>query len=159
MVKLLPAAALSCALMFAACHRSDAPPPKQPENKPDIGENEAPEPEPEKHEHDFPAQVGAFHDLMSPLWHAEAGPDRQKQTCDAVDKMAAAARDIEAAVVPEKAAAAENEWHEATAALTVSLEQLAQSCGAGGDFTADFKAVHDKFHELVALIGHEDAKN
>ena len=110
----------------------------------------------EEHEHDFPAAVTSFHDAMSPLWHAEAGETRTKDTCAAVDDMIVKAGAIGEAGVPEKAADQADGWNSAAAELVTKLEALKASCADSPDtFDAGFKEVHEAFHVLVKLVGHE----
>lgn len=146
------------ALALVACGGASSPAPQAAATTPaEHGEHNEGKSEHGAHEHQFPAEVTAFHDVMAPLWHAEAGDARRQGTCDAVAKMSEAARSVEAAQVPAKAAADPSKWHEATAALTLSVEQLGASCAATApSFEADFKNVHEKFHALVALIGHHE---
>ncbi len=110
----------------------------------------------EEHEHDFPAAVTSFHDAMSPLWHAEAGETRTQDTCAAVDEMIVKAGAIGEAGVPPKAADQAEGWNSATADLVTKLEALKASCADSPDtFDAGFKEVHEAFHVLVKLVGHE----
>jgi len=118
---------------------------------------EADAPAHEEHKHDFPAAVTSFHDAMSPLWHAEAGETRTQNTCAAVDEMIAKAGAIGEAGVPEKAADQADGWNSATAELVTKLEALKASCADSPDtFDAGFKEVHEAFHVLVKLVGHEE---
>ena len=108
------------------------------------------------HSHDFGAEVTAFHDVMSPLWHAEPGEARTNGTCDAGEKLASGAKAIAAASVPDRAAAKSDQWTAAAAALIASVEHLGLVCSDVnklGEFDGAFKDVHDKFHGLTALLG------
>lgn len=110
----------------------------------------------EEHEHDFPASVTSFHDAMSPLWHAEAGETRTQNTCAAVDDMMLKAGAIGEAGVPEKVADHADGWNGATADLLTKLEALKVTCADSPDaFDAGFKEVHEAFHVLVKIVGHE----
>lgn len=110
----------------------------------------------EAHEHDFSASVTSFHDAMSPLWHAEAGEARTKDTCAAVDDMIVKAGAIGESSVPQKAADQAEVWNSAAAELVTTLEALKASCADSPDgFDAGFKEVHEAFHVLVKLVGHE----
>ena len=111
-----------------------------------------------EHEHDFSPEVGAFHDLMAPKWHAPAGDARQADTCGAVVAFKDAAAKIGAAAVPAKAAAQEGSWHNAVADLNIAIGGLESACAAAGrpSFDAAFQDLHDAFHRLVALVGHEE---
>jgi len=88
---------------------------------------------------DLPAPVRAFHDELAPLWHAEKGAERTKNTCD------------KAAALRDKATATnDKDLVEATSALV-------SECAKDGrpDFEAKFAAVHKQFHKLAK---HEDHK-
>lgn len=147
------------AVALAACGASE-PAPAQPTPvtppaeatptaAPDHGEAE--------HSHDFPGAVTAFHDVMAPKWHAEPGPQRQTDTCGAIAGFKDAAAKIGSDPVPEKAAAQEGSWHNAVADLNIAIGGLEAACAADGraGFADAFHQLHEAFHRLVALIGHE----
>lgn len=106
-----------------------------------------------EHENLSPELKG-FHDVLAPRYHLPKGPDRQKQTCDAIPDFKAAGAKIATAnpagVDPQK-------WTDGAAALAASIDTLATTC-AGGDaakFEADFEALHTNFHKLMEASMHE----
>ena len=110
-----------------------------------------------QHEHDFPAPVTTFHDTMAPLWHAEAGEARTTDTCAALDDMIAKAGAIGEADVPDKAVEQADAWKAAAGELVGKLEALKTTCADSPDgFDAGFHEVHEAFHVLVKLVGHEE---
>ena len=155
----LPLLALSLlALSGLACSKADrstTPPSETPAAQPADDHAHA-EGQHAQHEHDFPPTVTAFHDTMAPLWHAEAGDARKADTCAALPDMQAKAAAIGQAEVPEKAAAQSEAWTTASTELGTKLDALATSCdGPTEAFDAAFHDVHEAFHALVALVGHE----
>lgn len=109
-----------------------------------------------EHEHDFPTSVTGFHDTMAPLWHAEAGDARKTDTCAALEDLKTKASAIGEAEVPEKAADQAEAWSSASTELGAKLDALAATCdGTTEEFDAAFHDVHEAFHALVALVGHE----
>ena len=109
----------------------------------------------EAHEHDFPAAVTTYHDTMAPLWHAEPGEARTSDTCDAVADLIAKAQAITSADVPEKVEDPEA-WNAAGAELIAKTQALQTTCSESPDgFDAAFHEVHEAFHGLVKLVGHE----
>ena len=96
--------------------------------------------------------IDAFHEQLSPLWHAEAGPQRTADTCAAVPGM------------DEKLVAAENEaapaavdaalWSQRLGELRTQWGLLAADCleNQAADFTARFTDAHNAFHALIELV-------
>ena len=108
----------------------------------------------DKHEHKFPAVVGAFHDVMAPLWHADEGAKRVDDTCSAVSAFLTQAEQVIAAPVPAEAASQDAAWKAAAGQLKAAVAALQAGCAATGrpDFAAQFHAVHEAFHHLIALL-------
>jgi hypothetical protein len=94
------------------------------------------------------AEMHDFHDVLAPLWHSET-PDRQEKTCESAGKMLSLGEKIQDAPNPGADATA---WAEAVKTLMVSIVTLMDDCKAGGDFDANFGAVHDAFHGLMELL-------
>jgi hypothetical protein len=94
------------------------------------------------------AEMHAFHDVLAPLWHSEA-PDRQDRTCESAGRMLSLGEKIQDAPNPGADATA---WAEAVKTLMLSVVKLMDECKAGGDFEANFGAVHDAFHGLMELL-------
>lgn len=110
---------LGCALM--ACSKSD-----KTSDKDDKPTASAPH---EEHEQMSP-ELGKFHDVLAPHWHAEAGAKRQADTCAAIGEFRAAAGPVGAKRLSE------------------AVEALDAACKAGdaGRFDAAFARVHEAFH-------------
>lgn len=150
--------------LVVGCGGSDTPAPAAPAPAPVAPEAEAHEGHEtqeghegeEAHEHNFPAEVTAFHDVLSPNWHAEPGDERTEATCRAIGDMRARAVAITAAAAPAGVDA--TAWSEAASGLVSSVDALGVACNAKGrpDFDATFTALHDQFHVLVELVGHEE---
>ncbi len=104
------------------------------------------------HEHDFPAEVAAFHDKLSPLWHADPGAARTDSTCTATGELDQLAEGVQNAAAPANVDSAA--WSQKVTELREALTRLGEGC-LGTDhtsFDADFTAVHDAFHHLIALL-------
>ncbi len=106
----------------------------------------------EQHEHHFPAEVAAFHDQLSPLWHADAGTTRIEATCGATGELDQLAEGVQNMTAP--AAVDATAWSANVTTLRTSLTTLAGNCTANqvASFDADFEAVHNAFHGLIALL-------
>lgn len=107
----------------------------------------------EGEEHNLTPEMTAFHDVLAPLWHAEAGPDRTSQTCVESGRMLDLANGIQNAPVPERADA--GKWELAVRDLMLSITVLQDSCPAEADGAAAdeaFAGVHDAFHGLMELM-------
>lgn len=107
---------------------------------------------PSEHAHDFPADVAAFHDKLSPLWHADARQTRTAETCTATGELDALAANIQKAPAPAGVDAAA--WSTKATELQESITKLSAACGdpARATFDADFEAVHNAFHHLIELM-------
>jgi hypothetical protein len=104
------------------------------------------------HHHTFPAEMGAFHDRLAPLGHADTGQARLDQTCTATGELDVLARMVQDAAPPAGFDAAR--WRERSAALSASVVKLSAACGdpTRATFEADFQAVHSAFHGLIELL-------
>jgi hypothetical protein len=111
----------------------------------------------DQHHAEMPSEMQAFHDLLSPRWHAPQGAQRMKDTCDAVPQFQANADAIGKATPPTTADA--DTWTNATRALVSAVGDLATACkGNQGAFEAAFSKVHEVFHALMAAAGgHAEA--
>lgn len=108
------------------------------------------------HPTEMPAEMQAFHDVLAPRWHAALGPQRMKDTCDAIAQFQSAANALGKATPPTSADA--DTWTRSTRALVASVGELATACQGGniGPFEATFATVHENFHALMAAAGmHE----
>ena len=101
----------------------------------------------------MPAEVGKFHDVLAPRWHAAAGPKRMTDTCSAIADFKADADGIAKATPPTTANA--DTWTAATRALVASVDALSAVCTANetDKFEAAFSNVHDSFHALMKAAG------
>lgn len=100
-------------------------------------------------------ELTKFHDLLAPLWHADKGPQRIKDTCAAVPQFKTAADEVAKATPPTKANA--DTWTAATRALVASVSALETACQANDSakFEAAFHDVHESFHRLLEQAGGE----
>lgn len=115
----------------------------------------------EKEHPELTPELAAFHERLSPLWHADKGEQRRKDTCAAVPDFKTRAAAVKAAAPPAGADAAA--WTSAGAELETSVGGLESAC-AGSDpagFETAFEAVHTRFHHAMELVagpekhGHE----
>ncbi len=110
----------------------------------------------EEHEEhpELTPEMTSFHDVLAPLWHADAGPDREANTCNASSGMLNAGAKIQDAPTPEGVAQAD--WEANVQVLMLSIVDLQDTCsGTGKDgmtFDQAFGAVHDGFHGLMELL-------
>ena len=106
----------------------------------------------EEHEHSFPAEMGAFHDKLAPLWHADSGQARIDETCAATGELDALAAGVKNGAVPAGADPAT--YGERADALVASVVKLSAACGSAdrATFDADFGGVHSAFHALIELL-------
>jgi len=85
--------------------------------------------------------VANFHELLAPLWHAEEGPQRVADTCNAVPEMQTRAQ-----------AVADAHQDQASATLVRTVTELGAECGGSrAAFPDKLAAVHEAFH---AVAGH-----
>lgn len=108
----------------------------------------------QEHEHDFPPDVTAFHDVLSPVWHSQETP---KPACANASELYMTAENIDPMSAPE--GVDPDAWQEAVDLLLASALELSQACTQMGDQAAAQRTLvemHDRFHALVALVGHEE---
>lgn len=106
------------------------------------------------HGHDFPPDVTAFHDVLSPVWHSQETP---KPACASASELYIAAEYIDPMSAPE--GVNPDAWQEAVDLLLASALELSQACTQMGDEAAAQRVLvemHDRFHALVALLGHDE---
>ena len=98
-------------------------------------------------------EMWKFHEALAPRWHAAPGPQRMKDTCDAVPQFQADADAIAKATPPTQANA--DTWTAGTRALVAAVADLATTCNANdtAKFDEAFGKVHDSFHALMAVGG------
>jgi len=106
--------------------------------------------------HVMTPEMTAFHDVLAPLWHAEAGPARVDDTCEASGNMLDLGAGIQDGMLPE--GVAEAEWQPAVQTLMISITHLQDACPqvpGGVTFEDAFTGVHDSFHGLLELMPKE----
>jgi hypothetical protein len=151
-VKLL-APALVALLSLAACGGGDTAPSEAttPAATPTAAEPAPAKGGEEKHHGKLSPELDAFHEILAPRWHSEAGPARMKDTCAAIADFRTRGEAVKAAAAPANAAA--DAWSAAGAKLVSSVATLETTC-AGTDqaaFDTAFSAVHDAFHHAMEL--------
>jgi hypothetical protein len=138
-------AILSALLMAAACGSSE---PASGATTPAAGEaGEGKEDHPK-----LTPELEAFHQVIGPLWHADKGEARQKDTCAAVPEFKTRAAAIKGAAAPASVDAAA--WTSAGGELEAAVTGLETACG-GADpaaFEPAFEAMHTKFHGAMELV-------
>jgi hypothetical protein len=105
-----------------------------------------------EHHHDFPAELGAFHDKLAPLWHADTGQARIDQTCMATGELDALAANVKQA--PPPTGVDPIKWGVKADALVESVFKLSATCGEAtrATFEPDFQALHSAFHGMIELL-------
>jgi hypothetical protein len=98
--------------------------------------------------HDLGGALGAFHDVLAPVYHMEKGAARDEKTCASVGAM----RDTGAKVAAEPAGDAAA-WTPAAETLSKRIDELDTACKAAGhpDAPAKLESLHDAFHALMDL--------
>ncbi len=142
---------LITSLFLAACGGGSAPAPGPTEPAPT-----------EHHEEGggerrmLPAPLRAFHDVLAPLWHAEAGPARADSTCAAVADLKAKAADL--VNTPEDQLKNKPAFASGIGDLESALNGLDTACQAPGrpDFDGAFTKVHEQFHFLLEQLQTAD---
>lgn len=103
----------------------------------------------------MPAQVTAFHDVLAPVWHSDAGAARDDRACQQAATYRERASAVTAMPVPAAAQANSAAWTAAAAQLSARSEALATACGATprGDVNAALTELHTAFHGLMEPLG------
>jgi hypothetical protein len=107
-------------------------------------------------------ELAKFHDVLAPRWHAEKGPQRMSDTCNAIGELKSGADAI--AKAPRPATANPDAWTAGSHELVASVAGLERQCelGARGEpssgFDQAFEEVHESFHHLLEASGakHEE---
>lgn len=90
--------------------------------------------------HNFAKDVGAFHDVLAPLWHAPIGTERSQNVCKQAGKLETLAMEIH---------------NEETKSLLKSITDLKAQCKTTpSDIDTAFSQVHDAFHHLAEHKEH-----
>jgi hypothetical protein len=141
--------ALLLSLLVAAACGSSEPAPGA--TTPAAGEHAGGE-----EHHKLTPELDAFHQVLAPLWHADKGEARQKDTCAAVPEFKTRAAAIKGAAAPASVDAAA--WTSAGAELESAVAGLETACG-GADpaaFEPAFEAMHAKFHGAMELVAGKE---
>ncbi len=89
----------------------------------------------EPHRHHLAADLDAFHAVLAPAWHADAGAKRTQDACAKVGDMEARARDIRSTDA---------------SALIAAVGAMKLKCQSqAADIDAAFADVHEAFHRLM----------
>jgi hypothetical protein len=135
------------AVLAAACGGKKSEPAKPVESKTEM--------KAEKHESMSPEAM-KFHEVLSPRWHAEKGPQRMKDTCAAIADFQTNADALSKAPAPAGADA--TKWTAGTKDLTDAVSALDVTCKANDAtaFEVAFKRVHEGFHGLLENGEHHE---
>lgn len=113
-----------------------------------------PPPADQGHEHgELPPAVEAFHEVLSPRWHAEKGDARVKDTCDASGEFATRADALVQLAPPQ--GADPTRWAATTRELREAVTALDAACKTGdaAGFEPAFHRVHEGFHAVMEAAG------
>jgi hypothetical protein len=89
----------------------------------------------EAHPHSFAPDLEAFHEKLSPLWHAPVGPDRLVNACKESKTLRDGARAIKS---------------KSNKSLIKSIKDFSKQCKKDSSTAADaFSKVHDEYHHLI----------
>ncbi len=151
-------AACLFAVVVAACGGKSAPAPASPGGEGGEGGGHAHHHMGSGHEAEHPPmtpELTAFHDVLSPLWHAEPGEQRTNDTCESTGRM----RELVPAITAAPPAGADvAAWGAAVDELEGRISDLEGPCSGGtvelGAMTFDdaFRALHEQFHALLGLL-------
>jgi hypothetical protein len=108
-----------------------------------------------QHEHLFSGDLKLYHDLMSPLWHAEAGGQRISDVCNEAATLKVHARAVAESPPPAGSEGEVSTWSAAASQLSEKTDALAAACDEQGraNVEAAFTAVHEAFHALMRATG------
>lgn len=108
-----------------------------------------------EHEHPtLPPTLGAFHDVLSPIWHADPGPARIAAACDKATVLQQSAAALVSEPTPTEVSTKVEVWKVATSELVSAVQALANSCGpvARADVEARLTDVHEAFHKVGTTV-------
>lgn len=118
----------------------------------------APSPEREHGHPTLPPTLEAFHNVLSPVWHATPGPDRVSAACVQTATLTTYATALVTEPAPAEAAGKSDVWKVRTTALASQVGSLTSACNVEGqpDVETRLGALHEAFHsvsEVVAKMG------
>ncbi|MGV6851598.1 MAG: hypothetical protein ACWA5R_05370 [bacterium] len=96
-----------------------------------------------EHKHDYSPSIMAFHTVLSPVWHMDAGAERNKLACDSAESFVEKAK----AVVDANTNTAKQQ--QALNLLTSSKGLFGGCIGAADQIEKDLLSIHDAFHALI----------
>lgn len=102
---------------------------------------------------ELPPEVKAFHEILSPRWHAEKSDARTQDTCAAIPDFQARATTLAQMAPPAGADA--TRWSGTTGELGDAVTALDGAC-KGSDpaaFEPAFHSVHERFHAVMEAAG------
>ncbi len=143
-----------CSLLVGGC--AGAPPPAEgTHGHHEHGEHGEHGKHGEHGAHEHPEMTGAvreMHDVLSPLWHAPKGPERETKTCEAIPTFVQRAGAMDKNI-PESARAKEADYRTAAQGLVTAVGGLETECakpsGGRAEFDAKFHGVHEAFHKVL----------
>jgi hypothetical protein len=93
----------------------------------------------------------AFHDVLSPLWHATPSPERTANTCAAAPQMS----QIAATMTTSTPANAKEGYADKATALAAATAKLEKVCATPdrAAFEATFHSLHEAFHGVAETCG------
>lgn len=138
---------LATLVIACACTKPVAKPPAEP-----------PPPEREHRHPALPPTLEAFHNVLSPVWHATPGPDRVSAACAQAATLTTHATALVTEPAPAEAAGKVEVWKVRTTALASQVGSLTSACSADGkpDVEIRLGSLHEAFHsvsEVVAKMG------
>jgi hypothetical protein len=103
-------------------------------------------------EHHGPPEVlVAYHDVLAPVWHSEAGEVRAGLACAAVTDLIAQGEALAAAPAPNE----HPDWASEVGLIGTDAQALATTCADEAATTetkeASLNILHDRFHSLMSL--------
>lgn len=96
--------------------------------------------------------IRAFHDVLKIDWHADEGAARNNGACGNIGDYITLAREVTKQNGPGHAAP--REWQSASHGLLDASVALGAYCasGADGNVTSGLTTLHDRFHDVMALL-------
>ena len=103
------------------------------------------------------AEIDALHDVLAPVFHAEAGATRAAAACEHASELHDRSAAVHAASPP--AGVDGSHWNDETTELVSASDALVAECGASGpEVEQRLEGLHVRFHGVMELAygqGHE----
>lgn len=108
----------------------------------------------EGHEHPaMPAEMAAFHDVLSPRWHTEPAQARMDKVCANGDVDAVTGPLDALVAAPAPAGVDAEAWATTARDMKSAFGDVYGACSLDlATFDAQFGAAHDLFHKLMDLL-------